>query len=370
MVNAYYREMEATYHYHHIGREFNVNESKRGLDVRQTVRLCDINTLRVGGQVSKWVNPTGKLDYGGWFQRPNKTYFLRSIPQDQTDYGGYVQDELIVLPDKLTLDGGVRWDRTYVAKGYAVRNGATASRTGFWQDPALSYSFGARYELTQRQTLTARCAYSKEAVSGGYVSATGTPLQDCAETRYELGYECRFHKAFVVTLTAFWKDIDNGLVYDGQAPVAGEWVTAWRSADFDRYGYELQARGEITAGLTYFSSCTYVHSVDRDTHDPDDRIPSYLLSGGLRYQTGPWKAAMAVLHTARYQDDFNTAPTRFADVGDFTLVDVNLGRTFTAAGIEHELYGGVRNLLNQRYETIPGYRDPGLAVYAGYAVRF
>ncbi|OGV74244.1 MAG: hypothetical protein A3K19_14170 [Lentisphaerae bacterium RIFOXYB12_FULL_65_16] len=370
MINAYYRDMETTYHYHQIGKEFDVNESKRGADVRQTIRLWDINTLRFGGQVGTWVNPSGKLDYGGWFQRPNKTYFLKSIPQDQTDWGGYVQDELVVLPDKLTLDGGVRWDRTYVSEGFSERDGATASQGSYWQDPAISYSLGAKYELTQRQTLTARYAYSKEAVSGAYATKTGAQLDDCTENRYELGYECRVHKALVLTLTGFWKEIENGLVYDGQAQVGTDWVTAWKAADFQRYGYEAQLRGELTEGLTYFGSCTYVKSINQDTRDPDDRIPRYLLAGGLRYQTGPWKAAAAVQHTTRYQDDFLTTPQQYVDVGDFTLVDINLGRTFRAAGLEHEFYGGVRNLLDERYETVPGYKDPGLTLYTGYAVRF
>ena len=378
MVDAYYRDHESVLHEHHLGdAEADVHESKRGLHLRHTLRTPEQNTLRLGSQVAVWSNPTGKLYYGGY----TPAGVLRTYPRRETDYSFYIQDELAALPDRLILDAGVRWDRKHIDKGYTSNGPALGNTqkvgTPFedqWREPAVSYSLGTRCEITARQTVTCRLAVSREATSSDFLTDPalgGSQLPDAEEVRYELGYKLRVCPQLVLGLTAFHKDIENGISYAGRKKVAGVWTPFWEASDFSRVGGEVKAEGTIAEGLDYFGSCTCMTGDNETLGEHDDRLPRYLLAAGLRYRSGPWGAAFSAKHVGGYEDNFGMADqTTFVDVGDYWLADLNVSYTIDSDRFLHEVYAGVRNLADERYETFPGWRDPGRSLYVGYSARF
>jgi len=363
-VEAYYRDHESVYIPHDNGTDNDVRETKRGLHLRQTVRFPAANTLRAGGQLGCWRNPTGKFHYFG-------------SPRKEDDYGLYLQDELAVVPERLTLDAGVRWDRRYVDEGWTADGPAFGVGTGKgtpfqdrWRDPAVSTSVGVRLEVSDRQVLAVRFAVSEQAANSDLATRAGTQLGNARETRLELGWEFRPGESMTLGLTAFRKEIENGARYAGRYKVGPDWYPFWEENDFERSGLEVRAEGEIRGGLSCFANCAYVNSTNETLAEHDDTIPQYLVAGGLRYRRRPWRAAVFAKYTADYDSDFGTTPSQVIEVGDFWLIDANISRTVATGDLEHEVYGGVRNLANERYQTVPGWRAPGRSLYGGYALRF
>ena len=60
----------------------------------------------------------------------------------------------------------------------------------------------------------------------------------------------------------------------------------------------------------------------------------------------------------------------YVDIGDYWQGDINGGYTFESGKITHNIYAGVRNVGNVKYQTVPGYQDYGLTFYGGYKIKF
>lgn len=367
-VEAFYRDLDATYTKatSTTYEENDVHERKKGVTLRQTIRLPEANILRIGGGYAQWDNPTGKLYYMGMERR-------------EEEYSLFAQDELTVLPDRLTVDAGFRWDRTYLKNGVLGNGpGFVAGRpvgiTDTWEDPAVSWSAGANLRLTERQNCTARFAVSQQAIGSDVIAkVAGEELDDAEETRAELGYHFCVNPQFDFTLTGFWSNIQNGLVYAGPWSVDPHYAT-WRNADFERFGVEFLTEGKITEQLSYYANVLWmtgtVGSGSAD-EEHDNSMPRWEAGSGLRYTAGAWRGSLSAKYTSGYQDDFSTKPLRQWNLGNYWLMDANAAYVFTLGnGLEYEVYGGVRNGFNEHYETFPGYPDPGMVLYVGGAVRW
>lgn len=369
-IQTYYRDLENNYRWYEKGTDDAVRESKRGLVVRQTIKIPERNVMRLGAEMSTWSNPTGKLYYVGTERR-------------EKDYSLYLQDEYELLPEKLTLDAGVRWDRRYLDKG-VIANGppnvtpGTVLKFGtledVWLDPVVSYSTGLNYRLTESQTITCRWALSRQATAPEMISSTTRdPMDDVDEERYELGYRIVISPKLTLGITGFHTVVTNGMIYAG---LVGGYPT-WNSADFERDGVELVAEGDLTEELGYFANWTYINATVEDSgadEDHDDTTPRYQAAGGLRYHHGGWKSNLSVKYTPTYLSDFGLNAAKGyteARVGSYWLLDANVGYTWDSdERFSHEVYCGVRNGFNEHYETIPGWEDPGRSMYAGYTLRW
>jgi outer membrane cobalamin receptor len=365
---AYYRDMDATYEKAtpKSYEEHDLHERKKGLVLRQTIRFPESNTLRFGAGYAEWDNPTGKLYYIGMERR-------------EEEYSLFLQDEWTVLPDRLTVDAGVRWDRIYLKNGVLANGpkfvaGKPVAVADVWEEPAVSWSVGANLRLTDRQNCTARLAVSEQSVGSNTISKSGASLEGPQETRAELGYHICVSPRLDLTVTGFWTAIGNGLVYDGPVGISGGTYASWTNADLERMGVEVVAEGKLTKNLGYFANFLWMNATIEAggaDEDHDDKVPRWLAGAGLRYTEGPWRGSVSLKYTTGYQDDFSTDPQREWDLGDYWLADANVAYVFTASnGLEYEIYGGVRNGFNEHYETFPGYSDPGVGLYAGAAIRW
>ncbi|MDX9978895.1 MAG: TonB-dependent receptor plug domain-containing protein [Lentisphaeria bacterium] len=370
-VQLFFRDLDATYEKDEPVAQFerhSIRERKKGVTVRQTIRFPESNVLRFGGSLAHLDNPTGKL-------------YFTNMELREREYSLFAQDEWEVLPNRLTLDGGVRWDRTYLKNGVLGNgpgfvlpaSGAPAAIEDTWEKPNLSWSVGASLRLTERQSATARFAVAQQSAGSRFLVRSGKPaIEDTEEQRAELGYRFRMDPRFDFTVTGFWSSVGNGLLYDGRDKAGNSY---WANADFERLGVELVAEGKLTETLGYFANFLWTHArVEPANGDEsrDDAIPRWQAGAGLRYAEGAWRGSCALKYTNEYQSFFGTVPYgTLYDLGDYWLMDANVAYLIpTVSGIEYEIYGGVRNGFNERYETVPGFPDPGAILYAGVAVRW
>jgi len=333
------------------GNDIQNRDITSGISIRQTFSIPTLNTLRFGAQFNNWDCPTGKLFYEG-------------SPRKEQDYGAYAHDELRLLEDKLIFDGGIRWDRKYVAKGIfrdetGTGTGKTYSDT--WLDPNINSAFGITIWPFEKHGFSTRYSISSQA-DAIFADANGNLLGNQSEKRYDVSYIGKWSKKINLTLTGFQRDITN----------TPKWITAstYQATSVKRYGAELELKGKLLEYLSYFFNYSQIYSRDKTNQQKDPTIPPYVANIGLNYQYNGWEFNTTVKRVSGYQDNSLVIGSVYEDIGDYWQGDINGSYTFERNNIIHSIYAGVRNVGNVKYQTVPGYQDYGLTFYGGYRIKF
>jgi outer membrane cobalamin receptor len=333
------------------GNDIQNRDITSGISIRQTFSIPTLNTLRFGVQFNNWDCPTGKLFYEG-------------SPRKEQDYGAYAHDELRLLEDKLILDGGIRWDRKYVAKG--IFRDETGTGTGKtysdkWLDPNINSAFGITIWPFEKHGFSTRYSISSQA-DAIFADASGSLLGNQSEKRYDISYIGKWSKKIGLTLTGFQRDIRN----------MPKWITGstYQATSVKRYGAELELKGKLLECLSYFFNYSQIYSRDKTNQQKDPTIPPYVANIGLNYQHNGWEFNTTVKRVSGYQDNSLVIGSVYEDIGDYWQGDINGSYTFERNDIIHSIYAGLRNVGNVKYQTVPGYQDYGLTFYGGYRIKF
>lgn len=341
--------------YRNIGAQSDIQnrDMTSGISLRQTFSIPTLNTLRFGAQFNNWDCPTGKLFYEG-------------TPRKEQDYGVYAHDELRLLEDKLILDGGLRWDRKYVSKGinYIESGGTSGTYADKWLDPNINSAIGITIWPFEKHGFSTRYSISSQA-DAIYADASGNLLGSQTENRYDISYIGKWSKKINLTLTGFQRNISNMPQAAGVTP-----VDYYKATSVKRYGAELELKGTLLEGLSYFFNYSQIYSRDKTNEKRDSTIPPYVANIGLNYQHNGWEFNTTVKRVSGYEDNSLVIGNTYADIGDYWQGDINAGYTFERNNITHSIYTGIRNVGNVKYQTVPGYQDYGLTFHCGYKVKF
>ena len=325
-----------------------------GISIRQTFSIPTINTLRFGAQFNKWDCPTGKLFYEG-------------SAREENDYGAYMHDELRLMKDKFIVDGGIRWDHKYVAKGIYVDETSTTGTTtqvkyyNKWLDPNINSAIGLTVWPFEKHGFSTRYSISSQA-DAIFADSTGNLLGNQTENRYDVSYIGKWSKKINFTLTGFQKDISNMPKWAGGAVYTADSVK--------RYGAEAEIKGNLLEGLSYFGNYSQIYSRDKTNSQPEKDIPQYVASTGIDYQHNGWNFNATVKRVSDYEDNSLVIGSGYVSIGNYWQGDLNAGYAFESNNRIHTVYAGVRNIGDVRYQTVPGYRDFGRTIYGGYKVKF
>jgi len=322
-----------------------------GVNIRQTFSMPTLNTLRFGAQYNNWNCPTGKLFYEG-------------TPRKEQDFGAYAHDELRLLEDKLILDGGLRWDLKYVGRGinYTETGGTTGTYSNKWLDPNINSAIGVTIWPFKKHGFSARYSNSSQA-NAIYADQSQNLLASQKENRYDLSYIGKWSKEIIFTLTGFQRDISN-------RPYSVSGQNYYQATNVKRYGAEMEIKGTLLDGLSYFFNYSQIYSRDKTNQKKDSAIPPYVANIGLDYQRNGWEFNTTVKRVSGYEDNSLVIGSTYVDIGDYWQGDINGGYTFESKAITHKIYAGVRNVGNARYQTVPGYEDYGLTFYGGDKIKF
>ncbi len=330
--------------------------------------------LEAGGQYVHWHSPTGEL------------YFVGREREEET-WSGYVNAEQKLFGDVLTLDASGRVDDHTVIKGIesygeSVSGASSTCRTScaYIYDKdfplAKSLSLGASLAMTREITTTMRYSRTTQGGTSNILVAANTmgALDGAVQNKWEAGVTANYTPLFIPTLTYFDTRVDNDKVPYGYTTVSGVATAMWTQANTHRAGIELAVTGTIldkgfpgkisySAGwthLTMFQSSSRDSTVDfyYPSTKPEDII-NFSISG----EYGAYFANVSLNHVSSYLSNFNTGSSSlYNPVGDFDVVNANIGRHFQLGEWDSKLTLYGRNLLNENYETVNGYEAIG-AVY-------
>ena len=336
-----------------------------GARVIQTLKLCDANTLRVGGLYNHWVSPTGKRFYVG---RRGDLETYSGVIVDEHDFG------------RLLVDVGYRITRTYINDfgGFNVEGGAkglTSVRVqNEWEDPLHTLMLGASYALTDVYSLHANFALGQIASAPGMLNADLQRPGMETRQKYDFGIKGRWDGFGEASLTAFYvHQQDAALLTSAKVTVNGEDYGLYENADRDNYGIELDARSKrFDCGLQFFLNAVAMQTRRESNGDweRDKEVPEFIIGGGVSYLVGDFEIAVLAKHISSYENDrFLPAGSDPAPVGDFVEVNAKVTYCFGKEK-KHSVFFGVENLCNKRYSTVVGYPDEGIRFKGGMRLRF
>ena len=274
---------------------------------------------------------------------------------------GYAQ--LIVKPfAALTLTGGARVDdhRTYGTKTTFSANAALQVGSG----TLIRASYGEGFKAPSLYQLFG--PYSKPLAAGI------TVLQPETAQSYDLGIEQSLvDGALKFGVTAFHRDTTNQIDFFSCFTAAGLCATR----PFGYYdnialtraqGIETFIRLRPSKTLVVDANYTLTDAKNRTNGTDLLRRPRNSINANIEWTPRAWirlGASVQTVSDSRDSDYLTFSPTY---LDGYTLVGL---RAAVAIGHQFEVYGGVENLTDERYETVSGYGTEGRNARIGVRVK-
>ncbi len=329
----------------------------------QTFRLNPANKLRIGVNYNRWKTPTG-------------SHFFWEAPSDVHSFAGLVIQEL--HRDRLVVDWGVRYRRDYYRirsnRGFTVggpiRGADVVERE--WGGPQISGSAGAVYELTENIGVFAHAGAGRSEPEPDRVTFDGSSLRN--ETRWtgDAGIEFKGTGLGFVKLGAFLVYREDAVLFDrevGPPPFAAY----YENRDVAQYGLELEIRSAVLAGIaTVYWNATMMDSRQRRPGSgwrTMTEVPNIIVTGGVYADYRAWDVNLFGRAVDNYQNNRFNADDRMMELGGYQDINLTVGYAIGAAKTIR-LYATARNILDQKYSTVDGWRHFGTEYAVGIQHRF
>ncbi len=310
---------------HKISDGFHSNDVNYGVNLYETARLFEGNTLTLGADY---------LVYGGDARNEIFNSFITDTSIYDAGAYGFLQQELF---GSLTLNAGLRIQnhKTYgtewiPAGGFALRLGANTTWKG-------SVAKGFR-SPTIREL---------------FVWNHNVSLRPEKIINYETGiYQTFGHDRFRLELTGF---VVNGNDLIITVPMQG----LQNAGEVANRGIEFSGTANISRNLTLSSTYSYTH-MEKTVY----ATPKHNLFASIDYSLKKLHATISV----QYVDQLDTDPAvDKEDMETYTLLDSKVSyKLFKWC----ELFLSAENILNQEYENNIYYPMPGITAFGGAKMNF
>jgi outer membrane receptor protein involved in Fe transport len=332
-------------------------DSEWNMNLVQSLELSPNNVVRVAANYNHWIAPYGKRWYAGR-RSELETHSVSLL--DEHRFG------------KLVLDGGVRYQRTYIDEYGAFNIEGTA--TGFskvaaikdvWEHPQFSGSLGATYFLTKSFSLRGSFLSGMVESRAGAVKRVGTTYTE-PETEHRTMVDAGF--AFAkepigdFSLTGFILRQKNAIVLSGAtATVNGLVEELYDNRDQDTKGIEFDFRSRpvlenhsLFFNLTAMKARTWQQgSMIRDPEKPQMVVGAGILGKRCGFDYSFFWKFVSAYQSSRFAD-----PAVLQPLGDFHTLNLTMGR-FLGQRERTRVYLEMTNLTDNHYSTVVGYPDYG-----------
>jgi vitamin B12 transporter len=250
-------------------------------------------------------------------------------------------------------------------------------------DNALTGRLSLAYELGPATRLRANVGTGQKAPTFierfGFFPAqfAGNPdLKPETSTSIDFGIGQSFaDDAVELELTVFHQDLENeinGFVFD---PATFLFTAANVSGDSSRSGLEFASTFRLAENLEIVASYTYTDAEQEDDQGVaihELRRPRHTGSLGGNYRFLDERASILLVadYSGTSGDNFFPpfpAPSEIVSLDAYWLVDLTLAYDVTP-GVN--VFARLTNLLDQEYEQVYGYRNPGRSGFLGARVAF
>jgi outer membrane cobalamin receptor len=317
----------SSFGHHMIWDGFRSVDNTTGIRLHQTVSVVPQLTLDGGTDVVR---------YGG---RANNIAAATDFGEHHlTDAAGFTRAVWTPL-NRLRFNAGFRYQHNSLFGGIAVPE------------------FGGSLRLTDRYSLSASAGrgFRNPTIRELYLFPAPNPaLRPEFLWNYQATFQARPRAGITTWLTGYYADLSDLIVVTGRFPNL-QTTNAGRALN---RGMEANLRWQASRRLSLTSGYGYLRSTN---------LAPYLPAQKLNYAL-EWDAGRAFIHLGGMTVGRRWADlTKTSQLGGYTLLTLKC-----TVPLRRDLSVSVMtdNLLNRRYEVIPGYPMPGINAMAGFDWRF
>ncbi|OGV69756.1 MAG: hypothetical protein A3K19_11145 [Lentisphaerae bacterium RIFOXYB12_FULL_65_16] len=321
--------------------------------------LTDDNTLRVGLQYNHWVCPDGKRDFVG-------------KRMDVETGSVVVMDEHRF--DRLTLDAGVRvtrsWYRDYTDNSFNITgaNMGTHPIQDEWADPAITGTFGAKYQVTKPVALYSHVAVGTLDSPPGAVAEDGGSIDREQRLILDGGVGLEDPRLGSAKLGGFLTLRENAiLLSETKYTESGQQYNTYANNDVRQYGLEFECRSVKFCNLFSLFATTTVMDSERYTDgnwETYKEIPNVIATGGVYSAYGPVDVNLYGKYVSGFENKRFAQDGKYHDLGDFVDLNMTAGVSFGKEKATR-VYCSLKNMLDDEYSTVVGYPEYGFQAFIG-----
>jgi outer membrane receptor protein involved in Fe transport len=330
------------------------------LNFIQSLALSKRNVLRAGVNYNHWIAPYGKRFYSG--RRTDlETYSLAIV--DEYGIG------------RLLLDGGLRYQRTYVNEYGAFNIGGTStafkkvpSVMNQWEPAQPSGSVGAAYYLTNRLSLRANfLAGVIEPRRGTLAVNLAEPLKEHRKM-WDIGIRMTEGRIGEFSVAGFFINQKDAIVLSGLTKtINGQIMELYENRDQDSKGMEFEFRSRpLFEDVNVFFNITAMNPRVRSNGvmSSDPEIPQAIASAGILGKKKGFDCNIFWKYISAYESGRFADPPVLQPLGGFHAVNMTIGRAL--GGREKiRVYLDVINIGDSKHSTVVGYPDYGRRINLG-----
>lgn len=335
-------------------------DSEWNLNLVQSLAVSDHNVFRVSANYNHWVSPFGKRFYTGR-RSELETHSVSLL--DEHSFG------------KLVVDGGIRYQRTYVNEygafnidGSAAGFNKVATIKDVWESPQWSGSLGAAYAVTEHFALKGSFLAGAVEPRTGAITAGGKAPATEHRTMVDAGFALSMHSIGAVSLTGFMLRQKDAIALSGAtATINGVVTELYVNRDEDSKGIEIDFRSRpVFNSHSFFVNLTVLKARSRlqgsMTRDPEK--PQVVLSAGLLGERRHFDYNLFWKFVSAYQSSRFADAAVFQPLGHFHALNLTIGRSLGQSE-QTRVYVEMLNLTDSRYQTVVGYPDYGRRIQLG-----
>ena len=312
--------------------------------------------------------------YGIYYWNPAVVGRLYRDADAQRQFNaGYLQDTLSIIPDRLTLIAGLRYDHVHLD----WENNLNPDRSTTKNMDAWSPKAGIIFSPMKELSLFANYAT-------GFRTPVAQNIGDNPDMKpekvrsYEMGVRGWLLERLRYQLSGYYSEFDDMLAYILAKPTN---IVA-NAGEAESSGVEFELDAYITGGLWAFFTYNYNYTklnkfVDWAGNDWSGKTPPFQprnkIGGGIKYEH---PCGFRGMLTVRWFDDQWISEANDIKLDAYTLVDIGLSYAFNK---HFEVSLGVRNLFDEDYAAYGEdlgwgeiYLTPGdpRTIIGGLTVRF
>jgi iron complex outermembrane receptor protein len=367
-LQFFYSYRNPTFHDEVKQTSSNEKDYEYGLNFIQSVAVSSVNTLRFGGLYNRWIAPNGKRFYTG-------------KKCDTETYSAVIVDEQRI--GSLTLDGGIRWTKTYMndygafnIEGDGAQFKNVTSIKDEWEPAIMQGSFGASYRAGNLFSVYFNSAAGQVKPRQGSLDINLIEPLNESRYKFDMGIVRNFMNSGKISLTVFNVIQKNAIALSGKTFVDTSLNLTrelYINRDQQQSGVEFElVSSNLLNTVQPFLNFTVMKSY-RDEEGSmirDKENPGFILSGGAFMNKNSFDLNILAKYVSAYENE------RFAPVtagpqplGDFMTIDFTAGYT-TKCKVPVRFYVKSRNLADYHYSTVTGYPDFGRMIFAGIQMKF
>jgi outer membrane cobalamin receptor len=238
-------------------------------------------------------------------------------------------------------------------------------------------ALGGTFVLTPAASVHYSCAGGKIAPRKGSIDENGQTPANEIRFQHDLGFRVKTKQQNEFTMSAFFTQRNNAIDLSGEISTSTNdlIVELYENTDKRSLGAEFTTKVYMPVLYSYvFANATFMKNEKEESgvFKTDKELPNLIFNTGILFEKAGFDANLFINYTGPYTNNRFVNPGWITENGDFPLgnfvsADLTTGYTFSGK-FSKRIFVEVKNIFDEKYQTVAGYPDVGRLIQMGIKI--